>query len=161
MQLTAKMDIEAPTSVVYAHLIDHAAWEAEARQRGAEIERPANMPLAGIGAGWRIRVPFKGKPRKFLVRIDALAPDARLGFAIDGQAIEGNSVLELLQLSPRRTRLRVALDIRPKTLAARLFLNTMRLAKGRVQARLEKRLHQLGHRIEARHQQTLSQTAKV
>ncbi|TAG27300.1 MAG: SRPBCC family protein, partial [Rhodobacterales bacterium] len=69
---------------------------------------------------------------------------------IDGQAIEGSSVLELLPMSPRRTRMRLVLDVRPKTLAARLFLNTLRLAKGRVQVRLEKRLQQMGRRIEER-----------
>lgn len=152
MKLTAKTDIEAPASFVYANLIDHAAWEREMARRGAEIERPADMPLAGIGAGWRIRVPFRGKVRKFLVRIEDMSPDARLVFGIDGQAIEGNSVLELLPMSPRRTRLRMALDVKPKTLAARLFLNTLRLAKGKVQARLEKRLEQLGARIADNHE---------
>lgn len=38
-------------------------------------------------------------------------------------------------LSPRRSRVRMDLEVKPKTLAARLFINTMRLAKGRVQGR--------------------------
>ena len=152
MKLTAKTDINAPASFVYATLLDHAAWEAEARRRGAEIERPADLPLTGIGAGWRIRVPFRGKQRNILIRIDGMSPDSLLTFLIEGQAIEGNSAMELLPMSPRRTRLRMALDIRPKTLGARLFLNTLRLAKGRVQARMEKRLIQLGAQIEARQQ---------
>jgi hypothetical protein len=150
MKLTAKTDIEAPASFVFASLLDHSAWEREMTRRGAEIDRPADMPLTGVGAGWNLRVPFKGKVRKLLVRIDEITPDTRLVLGIDGQAVEGNSVLELLPMSPRRTRLRLALDVRPKTLAARLFLNTLRLAKGRVQVRLEKRLSQMGRRIEER-----------
>jgi hypothetical protein len=150
MKLTAKTDIEAPASFVYAALIDHAAWEREIIRRGAEIDRPADMPLTGVGAGWNLRVPFRGKVRKLQVRIDEMTPDVRLVLGIDGQAIEGSSVLELLPMSPRRTRMRLALDVRPKTLAARLFLNTLRLAKGRVQVRLEKRLQQMGRRIEER-----------
>lgn len=150
MKLTAKTDIEAPASFVYAALIDHALWEREMTRRGAEIDRPADMPLSGVGAGWNLRIPFRGKVRKLLVRIDEMTPDVRLVLGIDGQAIEGNSILELLPMSPRRTRLRLALEVRPKNLAARLFLNTLRLAKGRVQVRLEKRLEQMGHKIQDR-----------
>ncbi len=161
MKLTAKTDIEAPASFVYASLIDHAAWEREVIRRGAEVERPADMPLTGVGAGWRLKVPFRGKVRKLLVRIDALTPDARLVFEIEGQAVEGSSVLELLPMSPRSTRLRLALEVRPKTLAARLFLNTLRLAKGKVQARLEKRVEQLGARIEDQHDRSRGRDGKV
>lgn len=151
MKLTAKTDLEAPLDYVYASLTDHASWEREAAQRGAEIERPVGMPLSGIGAGWRIRVPFRGKVRKLLVRIDEMVPHDRLGFALEGQAVSGVSLLEVIALSPRRTRLRVAIEIKPKTLAARLFLNTLRLAKTRVRTRFEARVVQLGARIQDRH----------
>ncbi len=150
MKLTAKTDIEAPASFVYASLNDHAMWEREMTRRGAEIDRPADMPLAGVGAGWQLRVPFRGKVRKLLLRIEALDPDTRIVISVEGQAIDGSSVWEMLPMSPRRTRLRLAVEVRPKTLAARLFLNTLRLAKGRVQLRLEKRLKQMAARIEER-----------
>lgn len=157
MKLTAKTDLDAPPGFVFAALADHAFWEAEARQRGTEIERPADMPLTGVGAGWRIRVPFKGKVRKLLIRLDQMVPDDRLGFSIEGQTIDGNSVVEVLALSDRRTRLRLALEIRPKTLAARLFMNTLRLAKGKVQARFDARVAQFGAQIEARHTRSKAQ----
>ena len=161
MKLTAKTDLEAPLGFVYASLIDHAAWEQEARHRGAEIERPADMPLSGIGAGWRVKVAFRGRLRKLLLRIEDIVPDDQVILSVDGQAIEGQSVLEVLSLSPRRTRLRVVIDIKPKTLAARLFLNTLRLARGRVQARFDKRVSQLGARIADRYQRSKAGTAKV
>ncbi|MBA3908444.1 MAG: SRPBCC family protein [Rhodobacter sp.] len=157
MRLTAKTDLEVPLGAVFANLVDHAAWEREAVQRGVEIERPADMPLTGVGAGWRIRVPFRGKVRKILLRIDDLVPDDRLAVGFDGQSVAGGSVLEVLELSARRTRLRVVLEVKPRTLAARLFLNTLRLAKGRVQARFETRVGQLGARIEDRHQRGKAQ----
>jgi hypothetical protein len=54
-------------------------------------------------------------------------------------------------LSPRRSRVRIDLEVKPKTLAARLFINTLRLAKGRVQARFERSLGNLGARIKDRY----------
>lgn len=153
MKLTGKTDIEAPIDFVYRTLNDHAAWEAGARQRGVEVDRPADMPLAGPGAGWRIRLPYRGKVRKVLVRLDGMTPDARIDYTLDGQALGGTVLVELSRLSPKRTRLRLSLVVRPKTLAARLFLNTLRLAKGRVTARLEQRLGQVGKRFQVMFQQ--------
>jgi Polyketide cyclase / dehydrase and lipid transport len=149
MKLTAKTDIEAPASMVYASLIDHDWWEREVTRRGVEVERPAGSPASGVGAAWRLTVPFRGKVRKLLVRVEEMTPEARLVFAVDGQTVEGSSLIEVLPMSPRRTRLRLSLEVKPKTLSARLFLNTLRLAKGKVQARLEKRVEQLGAQIAA------------
>jgi hypothetical protein len=147
MKLTAKTDLDIPAGVVFARLTDHAAWEREAVRRGIEVERPADMPLSGIGAGWRIRAQYRGKLRKLLIRIDDMVQDQRLHFKIDSPSAEADAVVEVMVLSPRRSRLRVVMDVRPKTLAARLFLNTIRLAKGRVQARFEQRLARLGQHI--------------
>ncbi|MCC6517938.1 MAG: hypothetical protein IT543_03735, partial [Tabrizicola sp.] len=78
-------------------------------------------------------------------------PGQRLSMVIDSPSIDGVVQIEVMVLSPRRSRLRTDLEIKPKTLAARLFVNTMRLAKGRVQARFEKGLTQLGARIKDRY----------
>lgn len=151
MKLSAKTDIEAPIELVYQTLADHASWEREALRRGVEVTRPAGMPLDGVGAGWRVRVPFRGKLRRILLQIDALSPDARMVIGLDGQSIAGSAVVDLAVLSPRRTRLRLQLELTSKTLTSRFFLNTLRLAKGRVQARLQLRLAQFAARVEERH----------
>jgi hypothetical protein len=150
MKLTAKTDLEVPAAFVFATLIDHTSWEREAVRSGVEVERPPGSPDSGVGASWRIRGHFRGKPRNVLVTVDEQTPDQRLGLVMDSPSIEGISRVEVLVLSPRRSRLRVDLEVKPKTLAARLFINTMRLAKGRVQARFERGVGNLGARIKDR-----------
>ena len=151
MKLTAKTDLEVPAAFVFAALVDNASWEREAVRNGVEVERPSGTPDSGVGASWRIRGHFRGKARKVLVRIDALTPDQQLALTMESPSMDGISRIEVMVLSPRRSRLRADLEIKPKTLAARLFINTMRLAKGRVQARFEKGLGQLGARIKDRY----------
>lgn len=161
MKLTAKCDIEVPASFAFACLTDFATWERDAARRGAEVERPADMPMTGLGAGWRIRFPFRGKMRKVLVRLESLTQDSEATFSMDSPAMEGTTAVDVLTLSPRRTRLRVSVTVRPKTLAARLFLNTLRLAKGRVQTKFDMRIRQLGGMIEDRYARSRAQTAKA
>ena len=151
MKLTAKTDLEVPAAFVFSSLTDHRSWEREAIRNGVEIERPPGSPDSGPGAEWRIRGHFRGKARKVLLRIDELTPDQRLALSMDSPSVEGTSRVEVMVLSPRRSRVRVDVEVKPKTLAARLFINTMRLAKGRVQAKFENRLGQLGARIKDRY----------
>jgi hypothetical protein len=148
MKLTAKTDLEVPVEFLFAVLADTTAWEREAIRRGVEVERPADMPLNGVGAGWRIRVRFRGRVRKVMLRLDELVQDQTVAYAFEGEALTGSAMLETRSLSLRRSRLKVTIEAKPKTLAARLFLNTLRLARRRVEDRLEMRVGQLGARIE-------------
>ena len=154
MKLTAKTDLEVPAAFVFATLADHASWEREIVRAGGTVERPAGSPEWGVGAAWRISGHYRGKPRKVLIRIEDLTQNQRMALSIDSPSIEGASRIEVMVLSPRRSRLRVEVEIKPRTLAARLFVNTMRLAKGRVQARFEKRLGKLGARIAERYERS-------
>jgi uncharacterized protein YndB with AHSA1/START domain len=151
MKLTAKTDLEVPASAVFAILSDHPSWEREAIRNGVDVERPAGTPSTGVGAEWRIRGHFRGKPRKVQVKIEEMTQNQRIALGLESPSIEGTTRLEIMVLSPRRSRVRVDLEVKPKTLAARLFINTMRLAKGRVQARFEKGLGRLGARIKERY----------
>lgn len=154
MKLTAKIDLEVPAAFVFDTLTDNASWEREAIRNGVEVSRPPGAPDRGLGAAWQMRGHYKGKPRKVLIVIEELVQDQRIGLSLDSPSIDGTARLEVMVLSPRRSRLRVDLEIKPKTLAARLFVNTMRLAKGRVQARFERGLGQLGTRIKDRYERS-------
>jgi hypothetical protein len=160
MKLTAKCDIEAPASFAFACVTDFATWERDAAKRGVEVERPADMPLEGPFAGWRIRFPFRGRIRKVLIRLESLTLDSDASFTLESPSMEGSTLVDVLALSPRRTRLRVAVTVRPKTLTARLFLNTLRLAKGRVQAKFDARVQQLGSMVEDRYARSKTQTGR-
>lgn len=154
MKLTAKTDLEVPAAFVFATLLDHASWEREALRNGAEVERPPGTPVAGLGAAWNVRGQFRGRPRKVLLTIAELVENQRVVLSLDGPSIEGTARFEVMVLSPRRSRLRVDVEFKPKTLSARLFINTMRLAKGRVQAKFETRLGQIGGRIKDRYERS-------
>jgi uncharacterized protein YndB with AHSA1/START domain len=151
MKLTAKTDLEVPAAFVFAALNDHQAWEREAVRTGVDIERPPGTPDAGVGAEWRVRGHFRGKARKVQVRIIELTPDKEMTLSLDGPSIEGTTRFEVMVLSPRRSRVRLDMEIKPKTLAARLFINTLRLAKGRAQARFEKGLERIAGRVRERY----------
>ena len=154
MKLAAKTDIDVPVGFVYESLADHTSWEHEAAERGIDVRRAFEQAIAGPGDEWSVTLPYRGKLVTVALRLVQTHPDSRLDFDFKSNAIEGDLQIAAMALSPRRTRLNVVIDIRPRTLASRVFLNTLRLAKGRVETRFAARLQQIGFRILARYSRT-------
>lgn len=149
MKLTTRQDIEAPQDVVYEKLTDFDQFERMAMRRGAEVERTDRLRERVPGMAWRMRFVFRGKPRKAVVRFVSADPGAALAYDVDSPSLDGAARIELVALSPRRTRMVIHLDVRPKTLAAKLMIQSMRLAKGRVQKKLDAASGKLANLVES------------
>ncbi|MFN3969864.1 MAG: SRPBCC family protein [Gemmobacter sp.] len=156
MKLSTREDIEAPVEFVYRMLTDVDHWERAALRRGAEVTREDELPGLSPGMAWRIGFGFRGKMRRVTLRLTELDPQHRLAFAGAGEMVSGAMSLDLVSMGPKRSRLMAAIEVKPQTLTARLFLQTLSLAKARMTRRLEMRLAQLSADIEDRYRRSLS-----
>lgn len=147
MKLTSRQDIEAPIEVVFQHLTDFDQFERMAMRRGAEVEHLRGAQGYGVGMGWKLRFAFRGKVRRMEVRLESLTNPSPIAFSYDSPMFVGGAEFELLALAPRRTRLTMTVAAKPKTLTARLLIQSLRLAKGRTQRKLDNALGQLGNYI--------------
>ena len=59
-------------------------------------------------------------------------------------------VVDLIELGQKRTRLHVSLDLKPKTLTAKLYVQSLRLARSRVEKSFGQRIAQMTTEIEKR-----------
>jgi len=150
MLFTAKTEIDAPLAVVMTALTDFEAWERAAMRRGAEVARADAMQSPGPGMVWDVAFPFRGKTRQVDLKLVALDAGGKMGFAGAGKAFDGDMEVDLVPLAPGRTRLLVKADVRPLTLGSRLMLQSLKLARGKVQDKLDQRLAQFARDIEAR-----------
>ena len=150
MRFSAKQDIEAPLDFVYKTMTDFEAWERSAMRRGAEVERTDRLTHIGPGMTWLARFSYRGKVRVFDLRLVMIEPQA-LAFTAQSQMVECAAKLDLMEMSSRRTRVHVVVEVSPRTLAARLFLQSLRLARARIDRKFEQRVAQLAANIEGRH----------
>jgi carbon monoxide dehydrogenase subunit G len=150
MKLSGRTDIGAPVAFVFAALSDFEAWERAAMRRGADIHRTDKLRAPGAGMTWQARFAWRGRERQLQVRLTKLQPTLQLTLDFDGPSVEGNLNIELVELSAKRTRMLMQVDLKPRTLAARLFIQSMKLAKGRVQRKYDARLQSVARDIEAR-----------
>lgn len=150
MKLTSRQDIEAPIDFLYAQLTDFDQFERMAMRRGAEVERRNPQHPAGAGLSWRLRFGYRGKPRQIDVTLLRLKEQTGLDYSLDSLVVGGSAQFDLLALSAKRTRLTAVVELKPKTLAARLMLQSLRLAKGRVQQKYDSAVSKLAYALDER-----------
>ncbi|MDN5787532.1 SRPBCC family protein [Pseudorhodobacter sp.] len=155
MKLTAKEDIEAPIAFVDGFLTDFDNWERAALRRGAEVERLDRLPKPAAGMEWKICFPYRAKQRDAQITLTKIEQERALSFLGIGRPVEAVLDVDMAEMGPRRTRVHVQIDIKPRTLAARLFVQSLRLAKSKVTKRYAQHLSQLAADIEDRYRAQL------
>lgn len=150
MKISGRTDIGAPVAFVYAAFSDFEGWERSAMRRGADVNRTDKLRAAGPGMTWQARFAWRGKERQLQLRLKRMEPGQGMALDFDGPSVEGTLNIELVQLAARRTRVMMQVELKPRTLAARLFIQSMRLARKRVQRRFDARLADIAQDIEKR-----------
>ncbi len=148
MELTAHEDIDAPIETVFAAVTDFNRFERALLRRDAQIQRIDSQDAPGKGMRWQIDFDLRGKPRKADLEITGF--DAPEHFAVTGRG-PGITTLfdvQLIALSPRRTRIEMRADIRPNSVSGRVFLQPLRLARAKMLKRFRKGVHDFARRID-------------
>lgn len=150
MKLTRREDIDVPIAFAWSMLTDFDHWERAALRRGAEVQRLDTLEVPGPGMGWKLRFAYRGKERKVTLRLAEMEPDQHLGFTAVSPNITGSAALDLVEMGPKRTRLTFAVEVLPRTLAARIVLQGLRLARARIEKRFADRIAALAQTVEDR-----------
>lgn len=151
MKFSTKQDIETPAAYVFAALTDFEAWERAAMRRGADVARTDKMRQAGAGMSWHVAFQFRGRQRKMDLRLLNMIPSSKLEFAALSAAIDATTKVEIVEMSAKRARLHVAANITPLTLTAKLFMQSLRLARARADRKFAQRVQTIVTEIEARY----------
>jgi hypothetical protein len=155
MKLSGRTDIQAPTAFVFDMLSDFDYWERAAMRRGADVHRTDKLKAIGPGMSWMIRFGWRGRERQLHMKLTALDRPTQISFAGDGPSVILGIHCEIVELSAKRCRIIVQSELKPRTLAARLFIQSMKLARGKVMKRYETRLKTAASMIEARYIESL------
>ncbi|GGH27193.1 Polyketide cyclase / dehydrase and lipid transport [Cribrihabitans marinus] len=150
MKFSAREDIEAPIGDVFDILSRFDQHERSAIRRGIEVQRRSGGATNSAGLEWESRFEARGRIREVHTRLARYEPPSLMRFESLSGGLEGVVNLELLALSPRRTRLGVDVDLRARTLTARLFLQSLKLGRKSLMQRLRLKLEQFAKDVEAR-----------
>jgi hypothetical protein len=150
VKLTATEDISAPIGHVFTQLCQADRLEQMVRKRGGKVARTPQGPIAA-GTCWDAAIMFRGNPRNLAFTLAELDTPERMVFAGKSDGMDLGVVIELVALSPHTTRLSVETEARPRTLAARLLMQSAKLARGMMLTRYRKRIADFAAQIEKAH----------
>ncbi|KRS11874.1 DNA polymerase III subunit gamma/tau [Roseovarius atlanticus] len=151
MKFVAHEDVEAPIEFVFEQVTDFAAIERSALRRGAEVQRVDDLNETRPGMKWDAAFTLRGKRREMQLELTELDRPNGLVIASRSPNMGGKMVLDLVALSRSRTRISVVIDMTPKTLAAKLLVQSMKLAKGNLNKRFRLRVAGYAKELEDRY----------
>lgn len=157
MKFSNRHDIEAPIDFVFARAVDFDAHAKQALRRGVEVDRTDDQITSGPGMCWDIRFPFRGKLRTVRGNLcEFETPHSFLIQSVSG-GIEAEFDVEFLALSRNRTRIRTGLQLSPKSISAKLLVQSLRFSKSNLDQRFDKRVRQFASDIQDRYAQAAAE----
>ena len=151
MQFSSKEDIDAPIEQVFAMLFEFESFERSAIRRGVEVIRTDTHDEPKVGCAWNARFSLRGKMRDLNLNLVTYDRPTLMRFDSDSQGLSGVVILDLMALSPRRTRMTISVDLIPKTLPAKLLVQSLKLAKSNLTKRFKLRVADYAKNMEERH----------
>lgn len=148
MKFKVSEDVDAPADITWARFTDFSGIEAEAVGRGADLSRVGNWTTAAEGSAWRGSAKIRGRVRPVTSEIRVLNGPEICEIATTVGGMDAVYEMSFLPLRDDLTRVQVSLDLSAKTLSARLALQTLKLARGRVMQRLQGLLARQGNLAE-------------
>lgn len=151
MKFSTRQDIEAPIDFVFHRATDFNGFERQALRRGVDIERADDRADIGTGMTWNAAFSFRGKHRKVRAELADYDPPNAMMIESNSGGVAAHFDVEFLPLSRNRTRIKVGLELAPKTMSARLLIQSLRFAKKSLNKRFAARIDQFRKDVENRH----------
>ncbi|HEY9038226.1 MAG TPA: SRPBCC family protein [Roseovarius sp.] len=151
MKFEAREDIEAPIDHVFSQVSNFGALERNLLRRGADVQRTTDKIPPASGIAWDTAFDMRGKRRHMHLELTIYEPPTLMRFAATSRSLDCDVRVELVALSRGRTRMALAADLKPRTMSARLMVQSLKLARTNVTKRFEMRLATFVREMEDRY----------
>ena len=148
MKFSTKEDIDAPIDSVFDMTTDFESFERSAMRRGASVRRVDALRTPGVGMEWDAEFAMRGRRRRLEIKLTDYDPEQGVSATAVSPGLLGHFDVELIALSRTRTRMAVELEIKPQNLSARLFVQSLRLAKANLTKRFKMRVAEYAKMME-------------
>lgn len=150
MQFSSQEDIEAPIHDVFRIVSEFEAYERAALRRGIDVRKGQETTTNVVGMRWDATFSLRGAEREVTVILAEYDAPNSMRFDADSQGLDAVLSVDLMALSANRTRMSVKMDLSPKTLPARLLMQSLKLAKSNLTKRFDGKVSDFAKALEDR-----------
>ncbi len=148
MQFSSVQDVNAPLDFVFQQLSDFESYESYGLRTGADVERQDALTEKGKGMMWNVTGEMRGKRRNLNIELTEYRPDNLLKFFVKSSGIEATATMESMALTRKQSRIKVTTVLKPKTISARLILQSAKLARSSLNRKFNHRFWTYASHIE-------------
>lgn len=148
MKFSTRMDTELNAADLFAAISDFDRLKTSIRRRRAQVKRLA--PEVTGSMAWDIAFDWRGKRREFRFALSRHDPDEIIRLTGVSEAFDIVIDLMVVAMSRARARLICRADVRPRTMKARLVLQTAKLGKTQLDQRFAREVAQMLDQLTAR-----------
>lgn len=152
MKFSTRVDSDLPADQLFAAITDFDALERLMVGRGATVERVKPSEEPGITMGWRIGFDWRGKARQMRLAVVRFDRPEHVAMTGRSDALELFVNATVVALSRAKARLIFETEIRPRSMKARLMLQTAKLGKSQLDRRYSRRVVDFIEQMSNRHQ---------
>jgi uncharacterized protein YndB with AHSA1/START domain len=140
MKFSTRVDADKPAEELFRSLSDFDALERLMVGRGASVTRIDPAEETGITMGWHIGFDWRGKPRNMRLTVVRFDRPEHVALAGRSDALELSVNATVVALSRSKSRLIFETEVRPRSMKARLMLQTAKLGKAQLDRRYARRV---------------------
>ena len=142
MIIETSRDFHIPRARVLANFRDPTRMETVVRDIGAQVTRIAEPPEPE----WACSKVWKDAPRAFTLRMSEPVRDETISYLLSAQLADVSVALEFYDLPDGHCRVIGKTTITPKSMAAKMALQSLRLVRGRAEDRVGRFIRAIGRR---------------
>ena len=150
MEFSTREDIEAPAEQVFAELTRFEQIERQVMRRGVDLQRTSGSPDAPEDLAWIARFKLRGKERTADITLDEYDAPNRLTYKASSGGLDAVTVIDVVALSRGRTRIGMTFEVQPRTLSARLMVQSVKLARGNMEKKFRVKMAEYARDLETR-----------
>lgn len=144
MHFSTSEVIHAPRDAVFAAITDFDAIERQVIRAGGTLTRTGGP---GPEATWQGTASFRGTERDFTSRVADWTPPGGYRLASETSGLDALVDLRCIAVNEATTRLEILVDLKPRSMKARILLNSLKLMRSQINARFKQRIRRFADSI--------------
>ena len=154
MQFKHTQEIDAPADYIFARITDFKKFENHTGPTGFSFKRQGRLPVR-IGTRWDISVPVRGRARRFSAELSEYIPPRTLSYKSASLKYEGVMSLTIKPVNATSCRLDIQVVAKSRSFATSLVFNTIRLARRRINKRMNAEMAKFAKRLSSEYKASL------
>ena len=149
MELSYQNKINVPQAFAYERATDFGLFEAEGFGKLSKFEPRSEIRAPEIGARWRTSAEFQGRPRNFSLQLLELEEPGKLVLGNKSEKYDIEARFHFNELGEEETEFNFHLVAKAQSITAKLILQTIQLARARIEISMRADFDNMGERMEA------------